>query len=160
MKYYLPLGCWLHISSSVSLLLWLLGAVVYLTLLETALLKSVEVQTEYLYHFSKNIQSSGSSLMWAVQYRNETRKRDFKLARLWKTTYLWVLDFIFCLVTGCICECLARLSTQPCWRQINWNQIRCKLNTYIIIRGIYNSLVRVWSMWLSTLMSQRREILR
>ena len=39
--------------------LWLLGTVVYLTLLETALLKTVEVQTEYLEYYTIDIQSFG-----------------------------------------------------------------------------------------------------
>ena len=54
-KDYLPLGCWFCISSGDSLHLWLLGAVFYLTLLETAPLKTAEVQTEYLDYFSRNI---------------------------------------------------------------------------------------------------------
>ena len=61
--------------------LLLLGAVVYLTLLETALLKTVEVQNEYLDYFLSNIQSFSSSLIYVVIDIDETRKRDFKLAR-------------------------------------------------------------------------------
>ena len=37
----------------------MLGAVVYITLLDTALLKTVEVQTEYLDYCASNIQSFG-----------------------------------------------------------------------------------------------------
>ena len=55
MKEYLPLVCWLCISSGDGLLLWLLGAVFYPTLLDMALLKTVEVQTEYLDYFTRNI---------------------------------------------------------------------------------------------------------
>ena len=32
------------------------------------------------------------------------------------------------------------------------------MNTYIILRGIYNPLVRVWSVWLATLTIQGREL--
>ena len=47
-KDYLPLGFWLRISSGDGFHLWLLGVVVYPTLLDTAPLKTVAVQTEYL----------------------------------------------------------------------------------------------------------------
>ena len=57
-----------------------MGVVVYLTLLETALLKTVEVKTEYLDYFMRNIQSFGSILICAVSDIDETRKRAFKLA--------------------------------------------------------------------------------
>ena len=58
-KDYLTLDFWLRIYSGDGLYLWLLGAVFYLTLLETALLKIFEVQTEYLGYFTRNIQSFG-----------------------------------------------------------------------------------------------------
>ena len=44
----------------------MLGVVVYLTLLEMAPLKTVEVQTEYLYYFTRDVKSFGSSLICAV----------------------------------------------------------------------------------------------
>ena len=47
-KEYLHRGCWLFISTGEGLHLLLLGAVFYLTFLETAQLKTVEVQTECL----------------------------------------------------------------------------------------------------------------
>ena len=43
--------------------------------------EKVEVQTEYLDYFSRNIQSFGSSLICVVSDIDETRERDFKLAR-------------------------------------------------------------------------------
>ena len=55
-------------------------AVVYLTLLETALLKKVEVQTEYLDYCTRNIQSFGSSLICVVKDIYKTRKIALKLA--------------------------------------------------------------------------------
>ena len=70
MKEYLRLGFWLCISPGDGLNLWLLGSVVYLTLLDTATLKKIEVQTEYLDYFTKNIQSFGSSLISVVSNRN------------------------------------------------------------------------------------------
>ena len=48
MKDYLPLGCWLLFYPGGGLYMWLLGEVVYLTLLEAAQLKTVDVQTEYI----------------------------------------------------------------------------------------------------------------
>ena len=103
-KDYLPLGFWLCISSCDGLHLWLLGAVVYLILLETAPLKTVEVQTEYLGYFTRNIKSFGSSFICLVDDIDKTRKRCFNLSRQWKTTYFWVVDF-FILVTVCSCDC-------------------------------------------------------
>ena len=58
-----------------------MGAVVYLTLLETAPLKTVEVQTEYLDYCTRDIQSFGLVLICVVSSIGETSKRDFKLAR-------------------------------------------------------------------------------
>ena len=55
MKDYLPLGCRIRISSGDGFYLRLLGAFVYLTLLETAPLKTVEVKTYYLDHFTSII---------------------------------------------------------------------------------------------------------
>ena len=62
MKDYLPLGCLLRFYPGDGLYLWLLGAVIYLTLLETESLKTVEVQTEHLDYCTRNIQSFGLSL--------------------------------------------------------------------------------------------------
>ena len=109
-KYYLRLSCWLRFYYGDGLYLWLLGAVVYLTLLETALLKTVEVQTEYLDYCTSNIQSFGSSLVCVVSNIDETRKLDCKLARQWKTTYLWVVKFFSILVTVFAYDCCVRLS--------------------------------------------------
>ena len=58
-----------------------MGAVVYLTLLDTAPLKTVEVQTEYLDYFIRDIQSFGSSLICVVSDIDETGKKDLKLSR-------------------------------------------------------------------------------
>ena len=60
--------------------LYVLGALVYLTLLETTPLKTVEVQTEYLDYITKNIQPFGSSLVCLVSDIDETGKRALKLA--------------------------------------------------------------------------------
>ena len=79
-KENLPLGCWLSIYYSNGLHLWLLGVVVYLTLLEKVPLKTVEVQTEYLDYCTKNIQSFGLSLICVVININKTTKRAFQLA--------------------------------------------------------------------------------
>ena len=58
-----------------------MGAVVYLTLLETAPLKTVEMQTEYLDYFMGNIQSLGSNSICVVSNVDETGKRALKLTR-------------------------------------------------------------------------------
>ena len=57
----------------------MLVAVVYLTLLKTAMLKTVEVQTEYLDYCTRNIQSFGSSLICVVSDIDKRRKIDLKL---------------------------------------------------------------------------------
>ena len=59
----------------------MLGAVVYLTLLETAQLKTVEMKTEYLDYFTKNIQSVGLILICVVSNIYEKGKIYSKLAR-------------------------------------------------------------------------------
>ena len=56
-------------------------AVFYLTLLETAPLKTVEVQTEYLDYCTRNIKSFGSSLIYVVSDIDKTSKRALNLAR-------------------------------------------------------------------------------
>ena len=68
MKDYFNLGCDLRFSPGDGLHLWLLSEIVYLTWLDTATLKTVEIQTEYLDYFPRNIQSIGLSLicMWAT----------------------------------------------------------------------------------------------
>ena len=81
------------------------GRSFYLTLLETAPLKTVDLQTEYLDYFSRNIQSFGLSLICVVSDKKDTRKIDFKIASQRKTTYPWVVDFLFQLVTVCTCDC-------------------------------------------------------
>ena len=55
--------------------------VVYLTLLETAPLKTVEVQTEYPDYFTRNNQSFGLSLICVVSDIDKTGKIALKLAR-------------------------------------------------------------------------------
>ena len=50
----------------------MLGAFVYLTLLETAPLKTVELQTEYRDYFTRNIQSFGPSLICVVCNTDKT----------------------------------------------------------------------------------------
>ena len=44
-------------------------------------LKTVEVQTEYVYYVLRNIESIGLSLICVVSDNNEKRKRYFKLSR-------------------------------------------------------------------------------
>ena len=58
----------------------MLGALEYLILLETTPLKTVEVQTECLDYFTKNIQSIGSSLIYVVSNIDDTGKRILRLA--------------------------------------------------------------------------------
>ena len=84
------------------------GAVVYLSLLETASLKTVKVQTEYLNYFTRYIQSFGSSLIYVVSNIDETEKRALKLDRQLKTNYPWVVDFVFIMVTVCTCDFWSR----------------------------------------------------
>ena len=59
MKDYLYLGCLIRFYPSDGLHQWLLVAVIYLTLLETAPMKIVQVQTEYLDYYTRNIESFG-----------------------------------------------------------------------------------------------------
>ena len=77
LKYYLPLGCWLHISYGGGLHMWLLVALVYLTLLEMTPLKTVEVRTEYLDYFTSNI----NPLVWVQSVWLATLMRQGK--ELW-----------------------------------------------------------------------------
>ena len=58
----------------------MLGAVFYLTLLETAPLKAVEVKTEYLDYCTRNIKYFGLSLIYVVRDIDDTGKRAFNLA--------------------------------------------------------------------------------
>ena len=58
-----------------------MGAVLYLTLLDTAPLKTVEVQTEYLDYCTRNIQYFGLSLIFVVSIIDKTRKIALKLDR-------------------------------------------------------------------------------
>ena len=58
----------------------MLGAVVYLTLLDMAPLKTAEVQTEYLDYLTKNKQSFGSSLICVVINIDKTGKRALNTA--------------------------------------------------------------------------------
>ena len=60
--------------------LWLLGTIVYLTLLVAKLLKTVEVQTEFLDYFARTIQSSGSSLICVVSDIGKTVNIALKLS--------------------------------------------------------------------------------
>ena len=71
-KYYLPLSCWLRISSGDVLHLWLLVVIVYLTLMETAPLKRIEVLTEYLDYSMRKIQSFG--WVWSAWLVTLTRQ--------------------------------------------------------------------------------------
>ena len=57
-----------------------MGALVYLTLLETALLKTVNVQTEYIDYFTRNIQSFGSSSICMVSDIDKTGKIALKIS--------------------------------------------------------------------------------
>ena len=84
-KGYLPLGCWLRIYYGDSMHMWFLGAVVYQTLLEKAQLKTVEVQTEYLEFFTRNIKSL--VWVWSVWFAISTRHP------LLGTTYQYNVDF-------------------------------------------------------------------
>ena len=84
---YLPLGCWLFISSGDGLHLWLLGALVYLTLLGKTLLKIVEVQTEYQYYFTgkydhakistKPVMSSNKSSTFTAKHKSDNEETTF-----------------------------------------------------------------------------------
>ena len=56
-----------------------LGVLVFLTLLETTPLKTIEVQTEYLGYFRRDIQSFGSSSICLVSDIDQTGKRALKL---------------------------------------------------------------------------------
>ena len=60
--------------------LLLLGALVYLTLLGTTPLRTVEVKTECLYNFTRNIQYFRLSLIYMVSDIDKTGKRALKLA--------------------------------------------------------------------------------
>ena len=53
---------------------------VYLTLVDTTSLKTVEVKTEYLDYFTMSIKSFGSSLICVVSDIDETGKRALKIA--------------------------------------------------------------------------------
>ena len=65
-----------------------MGVVDYLTVLEMATLKTVEVQTEYLYYLTRNIQSFGSSKICVFSNIDKTGKRYLKIASQKETTYL------------------------------------------------------------------------
>ena len=68
---------------------------------------------------------------------------SFEASHKVKTTYLWVVDFLVLLVTfatvtvgrGCLPNLVGDGTVE--------NRLKCKLNTYIILRGIYNPLVGV-----------------
>ena len=80
------LGCWLCISSGDSLHLWLLVALVYITLFGIDTIEN-SWSVNWIYRdFRSNIQSSGSSLICVICNINETGKRALKLATKWKTT--------------------------------------------------------------------------
>ena len=81
---------------------------VYLTLLETIPLKTVELKTEYLDHYTMNVQSFGSSLICVVSDIEKKGKISLKLYIQLKTTYFWVVDLVFLLVTFFGCNCWAR----------------------------------------------------
>ena len=83
----------------------MLGAIFYLTFLETTPLKTVEVQTEYLDYFTRNTKSFGSSYICVISGIYKTGKRALKLDSQLKTTYLCIVDFVFLLVTVCTCDC-------------------------------------------------------
>ena len=71
------------------------------------IVENIEVQNEYLDYFTRNIQSFGSSSICVVSDTDETGKRGLKLASQLKTNHLWVVDFMFCLVKVCNCDCWA-----------------------------------------------------
>ena len=58
----------------------MMDKIVYLTLLGTTTLKTVEVQTEYLDYFKSNIKSFGSSSICVVSDIDKKGKRDLKLS--------------------------------------------------------------------------------
>ena len=60
--------------------LFLLVSVVYLNLLDTAALKTVDIQTDYLDYGTRNIQSFGFSLIFVVSEIDETGKIALKLS--------------------------------------------------------------------------------
>ena len=94
-------GCWLCISSGDGLHLWLLGALVYLTLFGIDTVEISWCVNWITRHFTRNIQSFGSSLIYVVCNIDETGKRNLKLASKWKTTYL--LGCWLCISSG---DCL------------------------------------------------------
>ena len=58
--------------------------------------------------FMRNIQSFGLILIYVVYGINKRGKRVLRLSSQWNTTYLWVVDFVFCLVIVCTCDYWAR----------------------------------------------------
>ena len=105
---YLPLGCWFLISSGGGLHLWLLGALVYLTLFGIYIIENIWGVNCIPREFTRNIQSFCLSSICVVCDIDKTGKRALKLSIQWKTNYLWVVEFVFFLTTVFTCDCWAR----------------------------------------------------
>ena len=88
MKYYLPLGCWLRIFSGDGLHLWMLGALVYLTLFVIDSIENIWCVSWIPRDFTSNIQSFGLSSICVVCDNNEPWMIVLKLANKWNNTYL------------------------------------------------------------------------
>ena len=99
---------WARILSGDGFHLWLLGALVYLTLFVIYTVENSWGVKWILIYFTSNIQSFGFSLICVVCNIDETGTRSLKLATKWNNTYLCVVDFVFFVVKVCTCDCWAR----------------------------------------------------
>ena len=105
LKEYLLLGCWLRIFSGDGFHLWLLGALVYITLFCIDTVENSWGVNLISRDFMRNIQSFGSRKIYVVCNIYETGTIDLKLATKWNANYLGVVDFVFFLVAVCTCDC-------------------------------------------------------
>ena len=62
----------------------------------------------YPREFTRSIQPFGSNPVYVVCYIDETGNRALKISCKWNTTYIWVVEFVFFLVTVCTCDCWVR----------------------------------------------------
>ena len=92
------LGYWLIISFGDSFYLWMVGALVYLTLFGIYTVENSWGINWIPRDFTRNIQPFGSSSICVVCDIDETGTRDFKIATKWKTTYL--LGCWLCIFSG------------------------------------------------------------
>ena len=82
------LGCWLHILFDEGFQLWLLGTLVYLTLLGIETVDKSWGVNWIPRYFTRNMKSFGSSLIYVICDINETGTRDLKISTNWNNTYL------------------------------------------------------------------------